>query len=552
MTIYRRFLLERVNPRTPAVALKLAASANVSLASADAVTEDSFVPVLLSALAAVPIETFDNAVRATEKSLFVRLRHNLTKEAIESLADECIARSKEINDGVAAVEDGKHTFENTVLPFSIEDQLLTPLITSFDFPQHVSTNKELRDASSAAETKFSAFNVDSGMRKDVFASLQKYAAKKEPLPEEDQRLLDRLIRDFKRNGLDLSQEAQTRITEIKKEISELGIQFQKNLGEEASKLEFTKEELDGMPADFLEKLTKTKNGDKYIVGLKYTEAPPILKLCHVEATRKVVEKAFNSRCKNENSIILQKLVELRHEQAQLLGFSNHASYILDVRMAKTPETVSTFLTDLNKKLQPLLDADLAELLALKKRTKEERGEPFDGKINQWDTGYYLNLVEKEKYQVDHEEIKRYFPLHVVTKGLFEIYQRLLSLKFKKVEDAEVWHEDVVQYAVHEASNDNLVGYFYMDLHPRDGKYGHAAVFGLQPQAAPAGSRPQLPVCALVANFSKPTATTPSLLLHSEVVTYFHEFGHVFHQICSNVKQARFAGTSVERDFVECP
>ncbi|ORY48950.1 zincin [Rhizoclosmatium globosum] len=548
MSAYRRLLLEHVKPRTTATAQLLCRNAKV--AEVSAVDENSFVDVLLKALSSLNVVAFDSAMRQTTATsashAFVRLRHALTPEAIHDLAEETIAYTKDVNDKVAALKDGEHTYENTLLPFAEEDKLLTPLATSFDFPQHTSANKALRDASSAADTKVSAFNVETSMRKDVFASIQKYAAKKEVLAAEDQRLLDRLIRDFKRNGLDLSEEKQARITAIKKEMSELGIQFSKNLGEENTKLHFTKEELDGMPDDFLEKLSKTEDG-KFIVGLKYTEAPPVLKLCHVDTTRQAMEKAFNSRCKDTNTEILEKLVKLRQEQATILGFPNHASYILDVRMAKSPETVQSFLKDLNKKLQPLLDSDLAELLALKKRTKEARGEPFDGKLNQWDMGYYLNLIEKEKYQVDHEEIKRYFPIHIVTKGLFEIYQRLLSLKFRQVEDAEVWHEDVKMYAVHNSSDDSLVGYFYMDLHPRDGKYGHAAVFGLQPQA-----EGQLPVCALVANFSKPTATTPSLLLHSEVVTYFHEFGHVFHQLCSKVKHARFAGTAVERDFVECP
>ncbi|KAJ3076045.1 hypothetical protein HDU98_005994, partial [Podochytrium sp. JEL0797] len=547
---FREFLLSRLKPKTAATATAFLGHARIaSSPDVSSVDEASFVTLLLQLTKDVPLERFDAAARATDAKATsqVRLRHALPAAALAALADECIARSKQLNDAVAGVKDGEHSYENTIKPFADEDKLLTPLISSFDFPNHVSTNKEIRDASSAADTKFSAFNVEMSMRKDVFMSVQKYAAKNESLAAEDQRLVDRLLRDFKRNGLDLSESAQSRITQIKKEMSELSIQYSKNLGEENTKLEFTDKELDGMPADFLEKLPKSADGSKYVVGLKYTEAPPVLKLCNVDSTRRAMETAFNSRCLVENTAILEKLVQLRQEQATLLGFPNHASYMLDVRMAKTPETVQTFLKDLNHKLQPLLSSDLSELLALKKKAKEARNEPFDGVLHQWDVNYYMNQVEKEKFEVDHEEIKRYFPLQVVTEGLFEIYQTLLSLRFKKVQDAEVWHEDVQMYAVHNSSDDSLVGYFYMDLHPRDGKYGHAAVFGLQPQCDG-----QLPVCALVANFSKPTATAPSLLLHSEVVTYFHEFGHVFHQICSKVKLARFAGTAVERDFVECP
>ncbi|KAJ3222122.1 hypothetical protein HDU81_010135 [Chytriomyces hyalinus] len=553
MVSFRRFVLESIRPRTASVASTLVSHAGIAPvpAAVHSIDESSFVPTLLSVLGAenVPIDTFHSATRAVSPLSRTALTLNLPVDAITDLVEEVIARSKEINDKVAAAKG--YTFENTIKLLGDEDRTLQPLVSSFDFPSHVSADKAVRDASSAADTKWSAFCVETSMRKDVFLAVQKYAAKKEALDVDDQRLLDRIIRDFKRNGLDLDAATQERITAIKKEISELGILFSKNLGEENTKLFFDKAELDGLPADFIDRLTKREEDGKFEVSLKYPDAVPVLKLCHVDTTRAAMEAAFNSRCKDTNAEILDKLVKLRHEQALLLGFPNHASYILDVRMAKTPETVQTFLNTLNQKLQPLLDHDMKALLAIKEKTKLARNEPFDGKLHPYDMSYYINLIELEQYQVDHEALKKFFPLHVVTKGLFEIYQKLLGLRFVEVTEGlaeQVWHPDVKMYAVHDARNsDALVGHFFMDLHPRDGKYGHAAVFGLQPQA-----EGQKPAAALVANFSKPTAEKPSLLLHSEVVTYFHEFGHVFHQICSNVKWARFAGTSVERDFVECP
>ncbi|KAI8619462.1 hypothetical protein BC830DRAFT_1160627 [Chytriomyces sp. MP71] len=548
MSAFRRFVLSQVRPQTALTAKRLCEAAGVVPvpSSVDGVTEALFVDTLITVQSGVRVDVFSRAAFSVG-NFDTRLFLGLGVDEIRALVDEVVAASKGIHDKVAALAEGDISFETAVKPLGDEDRLLTPLVSSFTFPQHTSPLKQVRDASAEAAVKWSAFTVETSMRKDVFATLQKCAAKKEPLAEEDQRLLDRFLRDFSRNGLNLSDATQSRITAIKKELSELGIQFSKNLGEENTKLHFTGVELDGVPEDILQRLPRRTEDGLYELSLKYPDALPVLKLCNVDSTRASMEAAFNSRCADANGVLLDRLVRLRQEQAGLLGFDSHAAYILDVRMAKTPEAVQSFLMDLAVKLKPLLENDMRDLLAQKQKTKKERGEAFDGKLHPWDISYYINQVEKERYEVDHQELKQYFPLETVTKGLFGIYEQLLGLRFVEVKTAEVWHPEVQMFAVHNAADDSLVGHFYMDLLPREGKYGHAAVFGLQPQA-----EGQLPAAALVANFSKPSADTPSLLLHSEVVTYFHEFGHVFHQICSKVKWARFAGTSVERDFVECP
>jgi thimet oligopeptidase len=175
-----------------------------------------------------------------------------------------------------------------------------------------------------------------------------------------------------------------------------------------------------------------------------------------------------------------------------------------------------------------------------------------------DSRYFTRLSELKKYKVDDQKIKQYFPIEVVTSGLLDIYQRTLGLVFEQQKDRPahaVWHEDVQLYTVKDKADGKARGYFFLDMHPREGKYGHAAVWGLRAGCAvgpEAGAARQLPVAGCVCNFTKPTATQPSLLTHQEVITFFHEFGHVMHQLCSEVTFARFAGTSVERDFVEAP
>jgi thimet oligopeptidase len=207
------------------------------------------------------------------------------------------------------------------------------------------------------------------------------------------------------------------------------------------------------------------------------------------------------------------------------------------------------------KLDPLFQSEMKIFRSMKQEI--EKVSEKDSEIKAWDYRFYMNLREEKEFMVDHELVKQYFPLQKVTEGLLEIYQHLLALKFVEVTNPKTWHPEVRLFEVYDAKNPKeFVGNFYLDLHPREGKYGHAAVFGLQPSFGFGDSSPesrkQYPVAAMVANFTKPGKEKPSLLNHQEVVTYFHEFGHVVHQICSKTKYSRFSGTRVERDFVEAP
>lgn len=236
-----------------------------------------------------------------------------------------------------------------------------------------------------------------------------------------------------------------------------------------------------MPQDFIDGLEKSKtDAKKLVVTLKYPHVFPISKSCKVSATRKAINIAFDSRCTPTNTEIMERLVELRSRLALKLGFPTHADYVLQVRMAANSAKVADFIEDLVRKLEPLAVKERAILLKYKEEECKARGEDFNGVINMWDFRYYMNKVEEQDFNVDHEAIKEYFPLDVVTKGLLQIYQTVLRLKFTEVENPQKWHDEVKLYAVRdEAAGSALLGYFYLDLHPREGKYGHAACFTLQ-------------------------------------------------------------------------
>ncbi|KAJ2847794.1 metalloendopeptidase, partial [Coemansia erecta] len=400
-----------------------------------------------------------------------------------------------------------------------------------------------------------AFEIESMMREDLYRAVHAvYKNKKEieALDDEDRRLVEKLEQQFQRSGLALTSDKRERLGEIRKRLSELGIKFGRNVNENDGRKTFTRDELAGLPDSFFDsRETEVVDGvEKFVVTTKYPDMIPVMELARSETTRQQLAMANEQRCP-ENVALMQEAIGLRLEAARLLGYKTHAEFILVEKMAKTPKSVMDFEADLRAKLNVLAKRELSEFEERKRADKAAAGEPFEGLFT-WDFRYYANLIKELKHKVSNEEVKQYFPMKQVTRGILDVYQKMLNLRFVKVADPPVWHPDVEMYEVWEAQGDAFVGHFYLDLFPRDAKYNHAAVWPIRPGFAKSDGTHEFPVAAMVANFPKPTSSAPALLTHSDAVTLLHEMGHVFHGICSLTKWARFHGTQTEGDFVEAP
>ncbi|KAF1805697.1 hypothetical protein V8B55DRAFT_1489450 [Mucor lusitanicus] len=486
------------------------------------------------------------------------LDFSINAEQVEKITADIIAEELAVNDLVASLKPEEQTYENIVVRLArIENELSgkAQLVSSLS---QISPDAAVREASVAAETKYDQFSIEQSMRHDIYSVITSYIAKTDldSLEAEDARLLRKMERSFRRNGLHLSEEKRNEFKELRKKLSEVCIEFNKNWARESSTVKFTKEELEGLDDDFLDGL-KTEEEDgvtKYILTMKYPDVRPVLKLCKNENTRKVHATAYESRNK-ENIPLLETAVKLRRQAAKILGYKSHADYVLEVKMAKTVSAVDKFLKDLADRLHEPGLKEIEELKELKKAEKAARGEKFDGSFNAWDSSYYQRILLENEYSVDQEQIKQYFSLETTIQKMLDIYEKVLGLKFVKVpaDKAVVWHPDVQLFECWDAVEDkSFSGFMYLDLFPRENKYPHAACFPLQPSYIAQNGERVAPIAAMVANFTKPTADKPSLLKHDEVVTLFHELGHVMHHLCSRTKYARFHGTSVEGDFVEAP
>ncbi|XP_007044976.2 PREDICTED: probable thimet oligopeptidase [Theobroma cacao] len=501
---------------------------------------------LLTLAVSLAITAINNRRNSKKKDLpGCNVRVNLSASEILKLADRIIAKSKEVHDAVASVPLDKVTYKNVILPLAELEAQQFPLVQSCVVPKLVSPFDKLRKASAEAEKKIDAQVSSCSKREDVYRVAKAFAAKGEWMGPEAKRYVQCLIRDFERNGLNLTATKTEEVQRLRAQIDELSLQYVQNLNDDTTSLLFHENELAGLSTEFLKTLEKMENG-MFKVTLKSHHVAVVMELCKVGRTRRTVAMAYGKRCAKVNLSVLEDLVQVRHKFARLLGYSNYADYALNLRMAKTSSKVLEFLEDISSSLSDLANKELAVLKELK---KQEEGElPFGVE----DLLYYVKKVEQQEFDMDLGALKQYFPVNLVLSGIFKIFQDLFGLRFEEIADADVWNGDVRVFSVFDLRSGELFGYFYLDVFTREGKYGQTCVVALQNGSVAFSGARQIPVALLISQLQKDSSGIPGLLRFSEVVSLFHEFGHVVQHLCNRASFARFSGLRVDPDFVEIP
>jgi thimet oligopeptidase len=453
---------------------------------------------------------------------------------------------------IVKIPTKQRTFTNTI---GAIDDLLVRLDNDTSltlFMQYVSTDENEREASRAAEEAVNNWLIELGKREDLYKAVKGYADTKPKLEGEKKRLFDFTMRDYRRSGMTLPPDKRKKLKEIEMEISKLGIEFQKNIADDETVVPMTAEELKGLPEDTLKRLKKiagvylvTMDGPTFTAVLDHVESEPARQKVWIEHKRRGGKK---------NVRVLERLLKLRSQASSLLGYKTTVDYEVEIRMAKNAKTIAEFYEKLKPIVRKKALKDMEEFNAAK---RAHTGDP-NAKLQPWDYSFYKNRLMKEKYAIDSEKVAEYFPMDAVVGGLFSITETLYGIEYKDVTaqaaslKLPIWHPDVKLYEVYDKATKKLLGRMYTDLYPRDNKYNHAACWGLRPRKVFSDGTAQVPLAALVCNFTKPTADKPALLPHDQVETFFHEFGHGLHHILSDRKFGRFSGTSVARDFVEAP
>jgi len=471
------------------------------------------------------------------------------------------AFTQAIADARAEIEAITHnteapTFKNTIAALDYSGKQLDRISSVFFNLNSAETNEDIQKIAQEISPILSEFGNDITLNEDLFKRVKAVYDQKEnlDLTTEEQTLLDKKYKGFSRNGANLSEDKKKRLREIDAASSKLKLNFGENILAETNKFQMhltNETDLDGLPEGEKEaaaQMAKAKELEGWLITLDYPSYIPFMKYAKNRALRKKLSIAFGSKAFHNDELDNQenvlKIAQLRHERANLLGYKTHAHFVLEERMAQTPEKVQEFLNELLEKAKPAAEREFKEL--------EDFAKELDGidQLEKWDGAYYSEKLKQKLFNLDDEKLKPYFKLENVIAGVFTVAEKLYGLQFEEVFDIDKYHEDVKTYRIYDEDR-TLVAIFYADFHPRAGKRGGAWMTSFKSQYVENGENVR-PHISNVCNFTKPTASKPSLLTFNEVTTLFHEFGHGLHGMLADTVYPGLSGTSVYWDFVELP
>ena len=448
------------------------------------------------------------------------------------------------------------TFQNTIEALDFSGEQLDRISSIFFNLNSAETNDDIQKIAQEVSPLLSEFSNDIALNETLFKRVKSVYDLKESLnlTTEQATLLDKKYKGFSRNGANLPEDKKLKLREIDKKLSQLKLKFGENVLAETNKFEMLisdKNDLAGLPEGTFEaakQLAESKNKEGWLFTLDYPSYIPFMTYAENRALRKKLaiasgKKAFHKDALDNQENVLN-IAKLRFERAQLLGYKTHAHFVLEERMAKTPEKVESFLNELLEKAKPAALREFKEL--------ESFANELDGidHLEKWDGSFYAEKLKQKLFDLDDEKLKPYFKLENVINGVFKVSQKLYGLQFEEIHNIDKYHEDVLTYKVSNEDGD-LVSIFYADFFPRPGKRNGAWMTSFKPQSIKNGVNDR-PHISIVCNFTKPTKSKPSLLTFNEVTTLFHEFGHALHGMLANTTYPSLSGTSVFWDFVELP
>lgn len=469
---------------------------------------------------------------------------------IETIADS----RKEIDE--ITQNEAPATFENTIVALDYAGQQLDRISSVFFNLNSAETSDQIQKIAQEVSPMLSEFGNDITLNEQLFKRVKNIYAQKESLDLsiEEKTLLEKRYKSFARNGANLSEDKKSRLREIDTALSKLALQFGENVLAETNNYELhltNEEDLNGLPDSAKEAaaaIATSKEKEGWVITLDYPSYIPFMKYAQNRELRKELSLAFGSRAfkgnEQDNQANVLKIVKLRHERANLLGYDTHAHFVLEERMAKTPENVINFLNNILEKAKPAAQREFTEL--------EDFAKSQDNidQLQKWDSSYYSEKLKQQLFSLDDEQLKPYFKLENVIAGVFKVAEKLFGLQFEQVSNVDIYHEDVKTYRVTDTDG-NYIALFYADFHPRKGKRGGAWMTSFKGQKIQDGVN-ERPHVSNVCNFTPSTPTKPSLLTFNEVTTLFHEFGHGLHGMLANTTYPSLSGTSVFWDFVELP
>jgi oligopeptidase A len=483
---------------------------------------------------------------------------HIRPEHVEPAIDHLLAESRALTERLLQ-SGGPYTWESLIQPLELADDRLSRAWSPVSHMNAVVNNDELRQAYNACLPKLSDYATEMGQNERLYRAYREVADGEESLDRAQKKSLENALLDFHLSGVDLPPEQKQRFKEISSELSRLTSRYEENLLDATnawSKLITDEQELAGLPQsslDLARQAATQSDRDGWLLTLEFPSYLPVLTYCDNRDLRREMYEAYATRASDrgphagrwDNGELMEQILRLRHEAAQLLGFENYAERSLARKMAPSTEAVLEFLHDLAERSHPQAAAELEEL------TRYAAEQHSHHELQAWDIGYYSEKLRQERFDISQEELKPYFPEDRVVPGLFAVVGKLFGISIREIEGVDRWHPDVRFFEIRD-HNGEVRGQFYLDLYARSKKRGGAWMDDCISRLF-TPEMDQIPVAFLTCNFSPPVGERPALFTHDEVQTLFHEFGHGLHHLLTRIDYPSVSGIhGVAWDAVELP